>query len=90
MILEAARMVNRMKIYDFAPDYRNIVLAASNQAAPRLPLYEHVIGGGVMTDVLGWNPYDQMNSDDPSVREQGFAGYWDFWRRMGYDTASFE
>ena len=30
-----------MKKYEVTPDYQNIVMAARNQAAPRLPLYEH-------------------------------------------------
>ena len=79
-----------MKKYDFTPDYRNMVLAATNQPAPRMPLYEHLIGGKVMTDVLGVNPYIDMGSADPAVRERGFADYWRFWKTMGYDTASYE
>lgn len=79
-----------MKRYEFTPDYRNLVLAARNQAAPRLPLYEHLIGGGAMTAVLGRNPYEGLSSANAAEREQSFADYWEFWRRLGYDTASFE
>jgi len=79
-----------MKKFDFTPDYNNIVLAARNQAAPRMPLYEHIIGARMMTDILGANPYEKKDSSDPTVRREGFAEYWKFWRMMGYDTASYE
>ena len=79
-----------MKIYDFTPDYNNVVMAARNQAAPRLPLYEHLVGGRMMADILGRDPYPLMESADASDREEGFALQWEFWRRLGYDTASFE
>ena len=79
-----------MKHYAFEPDYRNIVMAARNQAAPRLPLYEHIIGGRMMQDILGTNPYDAIWNGDESDMEQGYRDMWEFWRRMGYDTASFE
>ena len=79
-----------MKHYDFAPDYMNVVLAARNEPAPRLPLYEHIVGGRVMADVLGRDPYPRMAQTDAAGREAGFADYWEFWRTMGYDTVSYE
>ena len=79
-----------MKHYEFTPDYHNVILAAQNKAAPRIPLYEHLIGARMMTELLGRNPYDRMASDDETAREAGFADYWEFWKLMGYDTASFE
>ena len=79
-----------MKRYAFEPDYRNLVLAAQNVRAPRLPLYEHIVGSKVMREILGSDPYLRMNADDEREREQGFRDYWSFWRTMGYDTASFE
>ena len=45
-----------MKKFDFTPDYNNVLLAARNQTAPRMPLYEHIIGAHMMTDILGVNP----------------------------------
>ncbi len=65
-------------------------MAARNQTAPRLPLYEHIIGGRMMEDILGRNPYEGIWSSNAAEREQGFADFWEFWRTMGYDTASFE
>lgn len=47
------RMANLMKHYEFTPDYHNVVLAAQNKAAPRIPLYEHLIGARMMTELLG-------------------------------------
>jgi len=79
-----------MRRYDFVPDYTNIMTAARNQPAPRLPLYEHIIGGRMIADTTGLNPYPGMASPDDAEREAAFAHYWSFWRQMGYDTASFE
>lgn len=79
-----------MKKYDFQPDYRNIVCAAKNHEAPRMPLYEHIIGGRMMEHVLGVNPYEKMHGADEALRAEGFREYWSFWREMGYDTASYE
>ncbi|HML47633.1 MAG TPA: uroporphyrinogen decarboxylase family protein [Clostridia bacterium] len=72
------------------PDYRNLVLAASNQWAPRLPLYEHSIGAKVIYELTGTRPYDLWFSKDMRESRQGFAEFWDFWRKMGYDTAQVE
>jgi uroporphyrinogen decarboxylase len=80
----------RVKQYDFTPDYTNLLLAARNQAAPRLPLYEHAIGARMIEDIMGSNPYPSMESPDKAEQEAAFADFWAFWRRMGYDTASFE
>ncbi len=45
-----------MKNYDFTPDYNNLLLAAKNQAAPRMPMYEHIVGGRMMKDIMGQTP----------------------------------
>lgn len=79
-----------MKQFDFTPDYRNVVLAAQNVAAPRMPLYEHIIGGRMMKEIIGVNPYEHMGDADDALRDRAFADYWRFWRTMGYDTASYE
>jgi uroporphyrinogen decarboxylase len=79
-----------MKQYDFTPDYNNLVLAARNVAAPRLPLYEHIVGARMMEDVLGVDPYAGLLDPDGAARERAFSDYWSFWRTMGYDTASYE
>ncbi|MBE5787650.1 MAG: hypothetical protein E7324_08945 [Clostridiales bacterium] len=82
-------MIER-KHYQFQPDYRNIVAAATNQAAPRLPLYEHIFGGDIMKACIGKNPYDLMYSENMEESKEGFRQYWEFFREMGYDTASME
>ena len=79
-----------MKNYDFTPDYNNLLLAAKNQAAPRMPMYEHIVDGRMMKDIMGQNPYEHLNDADPAVRDAAFEDFWSFWRRMGYDTASYE
>lgn len=73
-----------------ASDYRNVVLAARNRWAPRLPLYEHSIGAKVIYETTGLRPYDKWFSADRAESLQGFSEFWEFWRRMGYDTASME
>jgi len=79
-----------MKRYEFTPDFNNVVQAARNIPAKRLPLYEHLVGGRILTEILGENPYPKMNDADFEVRKEGFREYWRFWRTLGYDTASFE
>ena len=79
-----------MKRYEFTPDYRNVVQAAMNETPARMPLYEHLVKGRILTEILGFDPYPMMNSADEAEREKGFSAYWSFWRTLGYDTASFE
>ncbi len=79
-----------LKKYETAPDYRNIVMAARNQWAPRLPLYEHGVGAKVILETTGKRPYDSWFSKDMEESRQAFREFWDFWRQMGYDTASME
>lgn len=79
-----------LKRYSFEPDYRNLEMAARNQWAPRLPLYEHIIGPKVIYETCGTRPYDAMFSSDQAESLQAFSEYWNFWKTMGYDTASFE
>lgn len=76
--------------HPFEPDYRNTQNAARNIRAARMPLYEHLVGGRMIADVTGKRPYEGMYSSDPSERRQAFADYWNFWRVLGYDTASLE
>lgn len=73
----------------FTPDYTNIVKAAYNIEAPRLPLYEHLICGEAMEYVLGRKFTDLAGGDDADL-EEFFRCYCEFFKRMGYDTVSFE
>ena len=76
--------------YAFEPDYNNLVLAARNIWPPRLPLYEHIVGPKVMYETTGLKPMDGLYSKDMAESRLAFSQYWDFWRQMGYDTASVE
>lgn len=77
------------KQYAFKPDYHNIVQAARNQQADRLPLYEHCVGGKVIYDILGTNPYDLYSNDEKRSR-RGFKELWEFYREMGFDAVPFD
>jgi len=73
----------------FTPDYTNILKAANNIEAPRLPLYEHLICEEVMEYVLNRKFMDLKNGDDKDLEEY-FRNYCEFFKTMGYDTVSFE
>ena len=75
---------------DFQPDYRNLVKAAQNQWVDRIPLYEHLIGEKVIFEITGNRPFALMSSANEAERREGYRQYWDFWKTMGYDTASME
>ncbi len=79
-----------MKRYEPTPNYQNIVQAARNEVPARLPLYEHSISDKVIYETTGTHPYERMFSSDLSESRQGFREFWEFWRQMGYDTASTE
>lgn len=79
-----------LKYKEFTPNYNNIVQAARNQWADRLPLYEHGVGEKVIFETTGKRPYDIWFSKDMAESKEGFRQFWDFWRKMGYDTASME
>lgn len=79
-----------LKYQGFEPDYRNLVNAARNQWVPRIPLYEHIIGANAIYEITGNRPYDLMDSENPDDQREGMKQYWDFWKQMGYDTASLE
>ncbi len=79
-----------LKYRENTPDYENIVKAANNQWVDHIPLYEHIIGPKVMEEITGNRPHDIMFSKDMSESREGFRQYWDFWKTMGYDTASME
>lgn len=76
--------------YENTPDYTNMVKVARNQWVERVPLYEHVVGANVIEQTTGKRPFDTMMSKDMSESKEAFRQYWNFWREMGYDTASME
>lgn len=83
-------MMEIIRKYVPEPDYKNIVDAASNKWARRLPLYEHGVGSKVIYETTGTKPYECWFSSDMSESREGFRLFWDFWKQCGYDTASME
>lgn len=79
-----------MKKFYSEPDYTNVVKVAKNQWVDHVPLYEHIIGGKAIFELTGTRPYEAMFSKDMSESTESFRQYWDFWKQMGYDTASME
>ena len=67
----------------FQPDYHNLLDAANNREAKRLPLYEHIISNSVMGAILG----EDLGRLD---RASYFRRFCRFFREMGYDTVSYE
>ncbi|SHF00102.1 uroporphyrinogen decarboxylase [Caldanaerobius fijiensis DSM 17918] len=74
---------------DFIPDYMNIVNAAKNRRTARMPLYEHIISESIMEQVLNKKFADLYNGDLED-RKEFFRNYVEFFKRMEYDTVSFE
>ncbi len=74
---------------EFIPDYNNILMAAGNKEAKRMPLYEHGISERVMEDIMNKKFRDlyQGNRDD---KREFFRIYNDFYKLMGYDTVTLE
>ncbi len=79
-----------LKKENFQPDFRNIVKTANNQWVDRIPLYEHGIGDGIMDRIAGVRPQEKMWQGSLQEKEEGCREFWEFWRGMGYDTASME
>ena len=73
----------------FQPDYANLVLAARNIEAPRLPLYDHQINVDFMEAVLG-RAFAPLGRGGASDLREFFRLYCGFFRDHGYDTVSFE
>lgn len=74
---------------EFEPDCTAIEDAARNRRPRRLPLYEHIISTGIMETVLG-REFSGLAAGGLADRREFFRNYCEFFRRMGYDTVSFE
>lgn len=74
---------------EYAPDYRRLEAAAKNQDTGWIPLYEHLIGEQIIGDIMGRDLSGLMNGDARD-RLEYFRIYCDFFKKMGYDTVSFE
>ena len=76
--------------YDnFQPDYTNLLSAANNIAAKRLPLYEHSIWDGKMEEITG-KKFRHLNTENYSDQLEYFRHFNDFFKQMGYDTVTYE
>lgn len=74
----------------FEPDYRHMVAAARNRTPERYPLYEHGISFHVMEAVLGCEFAGLWESRDPADLREFFRHHNEFYRRLGYDTVTWE
>jgi len=72
---------------EFTPDYQNIVDAANNIEAKRLPLYEHIISFEIIEEITGKSIIPLFEGGD---LDEFFKIYCGFFRDTGYDTVSFE
>lgn len=77
------------KVKNWEPDYRNLLNAAYNREASRLPLYEHIICPEVMEDLLE-KPFAALSEGNEADRREFLSIYCNFFREMGYDTVSYE
>lgn len=73
----------------FQPDYRNIVDAAYNREAKRLPLYEHNVDSGKIEELTGKKFAGLYNGNEKELKEF-FASYCGFFQDYGYDVVTFE
>ena len=73
----------------FIPDYRQLEMAARNQATRGIPLYEHLIDTGLMEAVLGRRFAQLVNGNDADLVEY-FRQYCAFFQQWGYDAPWFE
>ena len=53
----------------FEPDYRNIVNAAQNKEAARLPLYEHNVSMNKIGEIKGVDMKSLFQGDDKDIHE---------------------
>ena len=73
----------------FTPDYMNLQRAAQNIECERFPLYEHIVTPGMAEAILGRQFADLLGGDFADKKEY-FRLFCEFFRKMGYDTISFE
>jgi uroporphyrinogen decarboxylase len=73
----------------FEPDYRNLVDAARNRRAARLPLYEHAVDYRHMEAVLGV-PVLALLAGTTEARREFHRRCAAFFLAMGYDAIPFE
>lgn len=74
---------------NFKPDYKNILNAAKNIKPERIPLYEHIISVDIMEEILN-KKFNDLYYGDLRDKREFFRYYNIFFKKMGYDTVSFE
>lgn len=73
----------------FKPDYNNVIKAALNKKPDRIPFYEHQIANEIISEVMN----TELNSPETyadSELDEYFSVYCSFFKKLGYDTVSFE
>lgn len=73
----------------FKPDYHNILDAANNKQAARLPLYEHNVSYKKIGEIMGRDLESLYEGNDEEV-EEFFKVYSSFFKENGYDVVTFE
>lgn len=73
----------------FEPNFRHMLAVMDNRRPARLPLYEHLINPPVMEAVLD-TPFAALFEGGARELDEYFRQYCRFWRKMTYDTVSFE
>lgn len=73
---------------NFQPDFNNILSAARNKEAKRVPLYEHGISHKIIGELTGKQL--GMGSGLKGELDEFFTAYNGFFRDFGYDTVTFE
>ena len=73
----------------FEPNYENLVSAARNREVKRIPLYEHKVGDGIIAQVMGASLAGLREGSAADIAEY-FRLYCGFYKKMGYDTVSYE
>lgn len=73
----------------FTPDYQRLVAAAKNENQDWIPLYEHIICDEMIEAVMN-RQISELWNGDASDRNEYFRIYCEFFKKMGYDTVSFE
>jgi uroporphyrinogen decarboxylase len=73
----------------FEPDYRYMQNVMANRKPTRLPIYEHLISTDIMEKVLDIE-FQNLLYGDTGDRKEFFDQYCQFYKKMTYDTVSFE
>lgn len=74
---------------NFQPDYHNVIMAAQNKTPSRIPLYDHGVHVDIMEKILGVD-FACLYHGNRSDKEEYYKKICEFYRKMGYDTVSFE